>query len=55
MQDFVYQSAPMRVVFGTGTLRQLPDELTRLGVSRALVLATPRQTDLVAGIQRDDR
>ena len=33
MQDFVYQSAPMRVVFGTGTLRQLPDELTRLGVS----------------------
>ena len=25
MQDFVYQSAPMRVVFGTGTLRQLPD------------------------------
>ena len=51
MQDFVYQSAPMRVVFGTGTLRQLPDELTRLGVSRALVLATPRQKDLVAGIR----
>ena len=51
MQDFVYQSAPMRVVFGSGTLRQLPDELTRLGVSRALVLATPRQKDLVAGIR----
>ncbi|UPK00990.1 maleylacetate reductase [Bradyrhizobium sp. 170] len=51
MQDFVYQSAPMRVVFGTGTLRQLPDELTRLGVSRALVLATPRQNALVAGIR----
>ena len=52
MQDFVYQSAPMRVVFGTGTLRQLPDELTRLGVSHALVLATPRQKDLVASIQK---
>ena len=51
MQDFVYQSAPMRVVFGTGTLRQLPDELSRLGVTRALVLATPRQKDLVAGIR----
>ena len=51
MQDFVYQSAPMRVVFGTGTLRQLPDELTRLGVSRALVLATARQNALVAGIR----
>jgi len=51
MQDFVYQSAPMRVVFGTGTLRQLPDELSRLGVVSALVLATPRQNDLVAGIR----
>src|SRR5437899_5095308 len=51
MQDFIYQSAPMRVVFGTGTLRQLPDELSRLGVTRALVLATPRQKDLVAGIR----
>jgi maleylacetate reductase len=41
----------MRVVFGTGTLRQLPDELSRLGVTRALVLATPRQNALVAGIR----
>jgi alcohol dehydrogenase class IV len=51
MQDFVYQSAPMRVVFGAGTLRQLPDELSHLGVTRALVLATPRQKDLVASIR----
>jgi maleylacetate reductase len=51
MQDFIYQSAPMRVVFGAGTLRQLPDELFRLGVTRALVLATPRQNALVAGIR----
>ena len=43
MQNFVYQSAPMRVVFGAGTLGQLPEELARLGVSRALVLATPQQ------------
>jgi maleylacetate reductase len=51
MQDFVYQSAPIRAVFGTGTLRQLPDELSRLGATRALVLATPRQKDLVASIR----
>src|SRR5207245_8262144 len=51
MQDFVYQSAPMRVVFGSGTLRQLPDELSRLGVTHALVLATARQKDLVASIR----
>jgi maleylacetate reductase len=51
MQDFVYQSAPMRVVFGTGTQRQLPDELSRLGITRALVLATPRQKELIANIR----
>jgi maleylacetate reductase len=51
MQNFVYQSAPMRVVFGAGTLRQLPDELSHIGVTRALVLATPRQKDLVASIR----
>ncbi|WP_426536706.1 maleylacetate reductase [Bradyrhizobium sp. McL0615] len=51
MQDFVYQSAPIRVVFGAGTLRQLPDELSGLGVVSALVLATPRQNDLVESIR----
>lgn len=51
MQDFVYQNAPMRVVFGTGTLRRLPDELSHLGVTRALVLATPRQKALVENIR----
>src|SRR5882724_5741956 len=50
MQGFVYQTSPMRVVFGAGTLLQLPGELTRLGVSRALVLATPRQKAQVAAI-----
>ncbi len=48
MQDFVYQSAPMRVVFGAGTIRKLSAELTRLGASRALVLATPRQAKAIA-------
>jgi alcohol dehydrogenase class IV len=52
MQDFVYQNAPMRVVFGTGTRRRLPDELSHLGATRALVLATPRQKDLVADIRQ---
>jgi maleylacetate reductase len=43
MQGFTYQTAPMRVIFGAGTLGQLPNELARLGISRALVLATPNQ------------
>ncbi|MEH2562013.1 maleylacetate reductase [Bradyrhizobium sp. AZCC 2289] len=43
MQGFAYQTAPMRVIFGVGTLSQLPGELARLGISRALVLATANQ------------
>ena len=43
MQEFTYTASPMRVVFGTGTIKRLPDELERLGITRALVLATSRQ------------
>ncbi|WP_407179134.1 maleylacetate reductase [Bradyrhizobium sp. STM 3562] len=43
MDAFVYQSAPVRVVFGAGTIAQLPAELERLSISRALVLTTPPQ------------
>lgn len=32
-----------RVVFGAGSLKQLPAEIERLGATRALVLATPEQ------------
>jgi maleylacetate reductase len=43
LQEFTYTASPMRVVFGAGTIKRLPDELERLGITRALVLATPRQ------------
>ena len=43
MIAFTYQANPARVVFGDGTLAALPDEVARLGLSRALVLATPAQ------------
>ncbi|WFU57548.1 maleylacetate reductase [Bradyrhizobium pachyrhizi] len=42
-QPFTYQVSPMRVVFGVGTVAQLADELDRLGIGRALVLASRRQ------------
>ncbi len=41
IEPFVYQAAPCRVIFGPGTIRQLPAELRRLGSRRALVLGTP--------------
>jgi maleylacetate reductase len=43
MNPFVYQAAATRVIFGSGTLARLPDEVARLGATRALVLCTPEQ------------
>ena len=42
---FVYQGSPQRVVFGSGTLRQVGDEVALLGIKQALVLSTPEQKD----------
>jgi maleylacetate reductase len=40
---FTYQALPMRVVFGAGSLADLPDEVDRLGLERVLVLCSPEQ------------
>ena len=41
MLSFVYTALPARVVFGSGTLARLGDEIERLGCRRALVVSTP--------------
>ena len=46
MKDFQYQALPMRVTFGTGSLKSLPDEVRSLGLQRVLVLSTSFQEDL---------
>ncbi len=43
VKPFVHQAAPARVIFGAGTLQQLPAEVDRLGARRVLVLSTPGQ------------
>ncbi len=43
MRTFTYTSLPSRVVFGSGTVAALPQEMERLGCHRALVLSTPEQ------------
>ncbi len=43
MDAFVYNGLPARVVFGFGTLAQLPAEIDRLGLKRVVVLATSHQ------------
>lgn len=42
-RPFVFPGLATRVVFGPGTLAQVPDEVAKLGHSRALVLSTPPQ------------
>ena len=52
MLSFVYQSVPSRVIFGAGCLDKLPEEIQKLGATKALVLSTPEQrqsgVDMVA-------
>jgi len=43
MLSFTYQILPSRVVFGAGCLGKLPEEIKRLGASKALVLSTREQ------------
>jgi maleylacetate reductase len=45
MHSFIYTALPARVVFGPGTLAQVPHEVDRLGCRRALVLSTPQQVN----------
>jgi maleylacetate reductase len=40
---FTYVAHPARVIFGSGTIEQLPAEAERLGLKRVLVLSTPEK------------
>ena len=44
--DFHYKALPWNIIFGAGALDRLPEELDKLGLSRALVLATPNQSEV---------
>jgi maleylacetate reductase len=46
MLSFIYDILPSRVIFGVGCLDKLPEEIERLGATRALVLSTPEQSQL---------
>ena len=50
MNPFVYTAYAARVVFGEGSIAQLPAELERLGAQRALVLSTPEQAPSVRAV-----
>src|SRR5882724_10566071 len=44
MKPFVYNANPSRVIFGSGTIKQLPDEVRRLDLQMPLVLSTLGQS-----------
>ncbi len=50
MQNFIYNAQPGRVLFGAGTLRQLPKKVERLGLQSVLVLSTPQQDEQAASV-----
>ncbi|MFD9124261.1 maleylacetate reductase and hydroxyquinol 1,2-dioxygenase domain-containing protein [Kitasatospora sp. NPDC059571] len=45
MRTSVYTALPSRVVFGSGTVERLRDEVERLGCSRVLLVSGPMPTD----------
>ncbi len=47
MRAFTYTGLPSRVIFGAGSIAQLPAEVERLGATRALLLSTPEQGESV--------
>lgn len=42
---FIHDSLSSHIVFGTGTLSQLPSEAAKLGMKRVLILTTPHQAE----------
>jgi alcohol dehydrogenase class IV len=50
MKSFLYQSLPTRVVFGAGSIKDLAQEIEKLGAKRALLLTTPGRASMVSAI-----
>lgn len=51
MQPFSYTALPGKVIFGSGTLSKVAEEMKALGCSRALLLSTPQQVGQVEALR----
>jgi len=51
MGPFEYTANPSRVIFGSGSIKKLPDEVKRLGLKAPLFLSTPQQVTQAEVIQ----
>lgn len=52
MRPFLFDQPAYRVIFGPGTLAQLPAEVERLGARRALIISTAAEQPLAADLER---
>src|SRR2546423_4121160 len=50
LRAFVYNGLPTRVVFGIGSVRNLPAEVERLGARRVLLVSTPGRAAMVRAV-----
>lgn len=48
----IYNATPSRIVFGTGAVERIAEEVERLGRRRALVVSTPGRSAMAEGILR---
>lgn len=51
MESFEYVANPARVIFGSGSIKKLPDEVKRLGKTKPLLLSTPQQAEQVKELE----
>jgi alcohol dehydrogenase class IV len=52
METFEYNSQPARIIFGSGTIAKLPQELERLEKSNPIILSTPQQVSQADNISK---
>lgn len=52
MESFIYQSNPARVIFGSGTINKIPEELSRLNLTKPFLLCTPQQVMQVEQLEK---
>lgn len=52
MDRFEYNNASPRVVFGSGTLQELPSLVQKINATSVLILCTPEQVATAETVQR---
>lgn len=53
MKRFVYSGLPSRVIFGSGSVKKLSEEIDRLGAKRILLISTPGRAAMVLSISKE--